>query len=1061
MNEGTKENAREQSRDRIHEKIRIVEYQEHHAQSLAEMWNASKEEWGGQDGNRTAEQVKSSIRNEGNLKDFVALEGETVIGYCSFTEYEEDEGASYIPMLNVRPEYHGKKIGKKLLLKALETAVEQQWPRMDLYTWSSNLKAVPLYKKCGFFWEKDHPYIHLMNFMPTVLNTEAITSYFKDLHWYDHGARELEVEPDGREEKGFHFYEYLWKNGKETLRAEFCRRGRGLRLIDNKDYKVECYTEKSTFAFGKSYPVYYRIINRTDQPLQIQLQGRDDKNIRYTFQGTYEVSDEKIIEGEFFLEEIKELYPELLTHPAIITDMIINGKKAEFKLGIVPKFPLDLGLEVPHKESFVGRVEKGYLDMENGFEEEIRVSFDLEDGPELQWEASSIALTLKPREKKSLPVFFRVKKLGFYQKRIRIHIKLPKEELTFQKEIKSFIRGRRGKFYGETDKAYSVVNGSYKLTLEKHENHLMIEDLRKPGRDEICYPKLGIPFNTDFSSKLPEEATYHMEEESIILRGIFHSKALPGIRLHSVSELYADGIVKQHYEVENTTAEKNGQDIWVSTALYHRFADSFLSYDHNILQVAGMEESGSVYYDVNKFTENWVYARVGPNSWGMVWPKDIKLERDGPFLKVNENLGVIDPGDRASTKPVFMLYNTMSDWKELRRFARGNEELEHPEEKQPRRTFEVRVNNHNPFVASALPVTLEENKEDHLSGKITVTSDKESIKPMERTYKDSEEIKSDNIISEIFPKEPRDTLRITADLKKTRKSFEKKIFILGKNSIEKTMESSKLKKEDLRRDQKIQEGKIYKINNGLLSFSCDPDYSNGLWTLNLEGKEYLDGNYPKYASKFPFNPWAGGSNAGLDEYELEAVLREKRSAKFVTKMDNKGNPWEGIMTATEIQGIEKYKGLRLNQYFLTLPGIPVLVTLLEIVQETRGFCRDLRFYSRSYFRLEEELSQTYFAKDNELGERIEFKAGKYLVLHNAKDKFLEIGSRKSPEKVVVYAPKAEHMVGFTNKELLEIEVIENISLGDKSTKALDPVFMIFSKKEVSITALEDLKHIRF
>jgi len=1053
MKEDTKEN--------MQNPIQIVEFQEHHAQSLADMWNASREEWGGQDGNQTAKQVTSSIRNEGNLKDYVALEGETVVGYCSFKEYEDDEGASYIPLLNVRPEYHGKKIGKKLLLKAMEVAVEQKWPRMDLYTWSSNVKAVPLYKKCGFFWEKENPYIHLMNFMPTVRNTEAIMEYLQDLNWYDDVARELLVEPDGRVEKGFHFYEYLWKNEKETLKVEFCRRGRGLRLIDNKDYLVECYTETNEFPFGKSYPVYYRILNKTDQPLQIELRGRDDKNIRYDFGGIYEILDEKIIEGRFFVGEIQELYPELLTHPSITTDMMINGKKARFKLGILPKFPMNLSFKLPHKESFVGQVEKGYLDMENGFDEEMNVSFELEESPELLWEHSSISLTLQPKEKKSLPVFFRVKKPGFYQKLVNIHVKLPGEELRFQKVLKSFIRGRRGKFYGETDEAYSVVNGSYKLSLKKHENRLSIEDLRKPGRDEISYPKLGIPFTTDFSSKLPEKVYYHIEEESVILRGIFYSEGFPEIRLHSVSELYSDGIVKQHYEVENTASEKTEQDIWVSAALYHPLADSCLSYDHKIIQIAGMEESRPVYYDVNKFTENWIYSAVGTSTWGMVWPKDLKLEQEGHYLKVNENLGNLEAGAFVATKPVYMLYNAVKDWEELRHFAMGNEVQESLEKPELSETFAVRVNNRNPFIFDPLALTVEEIKEDHLRGRISINSRKGSVSPVQISYKDSEKRKKEKIVLDPSREATGDTLEITADLEKTRKTYPREIFFLGKNPIEKTTEISKLQREELRRDQKVYDGKIYRINNGMLSFSCDPDYLNGLFSVTLDGKEYIDSTYPKYVSKSFWNPWAGGISFAPKDYELERILQEKRSAEFTEKMDNKGNRWEGIKVTTEIQGIEKLKGARVHQYFLTLPGVPVMTMHLEVDQRTGRYLEDVTLLNHSYFRLQEDLTENYFAKIDEKGKRVIFKAGNYMMAHNVKEKFLEIGSVTAPQKVSILAPNAEHLVGFTNKDLLEVAAYGIFSAADQTLKSMDPQFMIFTDRNINREALEDLTHIRF
>ncbi|MFD0960511.1 hypothetical protein [Paenibacillus chungangensis] len=57
------------------------------------------------------------------------------------------------------------------------------WPRLDLFTWAGNTKAVPLYKKCGFFWEKKDDSVHLMNFIPTVLQTEALLPSLERLDW--------------------------------------------------------------------------------------------------------------------------------------------------------------------------------------------------------------------------------------------------------------------------------------------------------------------------------------------------------------------------------------------------------------------------------------------------------------------------------------------------------------------------------------------------------------------------------------------------------------------------------------------------------------------------------------------------------------------------------------------------------------------------------------------------------------------------------------------------------------------------------------------------------------
>ncbi|GMQ61167.1 GNAT family N-acetyltransferase [Vallitalea maricola] len=178
--------------------IKIVMYDHTYAESLADMWNQSGQNWGGEQVSRTAEDVINENEKMGNICAFLALDGDEVVGYCSFSEYKQDEGASYIPLLNVRTDHIGKKIGKTLVKECVKKAMESKWPRLDLYTWQGNDKAVPVYKKCGFFWERRDGSTHLMNFMPYVMRTEAVKQYFDTFDWYDDSVREIKIESDGR-----------------------------------------------------------------------------------------------------------------------------------------------------------------------------------------------------------------------------------------------------------------------------------------------------------------------------------------------------------------------------------------------------------------------------------------------------------------------------------------------------------------------------------------------------------------------------------------------------------------------------------------------------------------------------------------------------------------------------------------------------------------------------------------------------------------------------------------------------------------------------------------------
>lgn len=194
---------------------------------------------GGDGAYRTEESVLREHENSPMLKLFLAVSGSEVIGYCSFSHYKEDTGALYIALLNVRPDYHGRKVGKALVRRSIEETIKLGWPRLDLYTWPGNVKAVPTYKKSGFFWENRDDTTHLMNFIPSVLQTGAVKSYFEKIDWYNDSIRKIKVEPDGHGENGFDYFTYEWLKDGLSLKMEYERTGRGLRLIETEDYRIQ------------------------------------------------------------------------------------------------------------------------------------------------------------------------------------------------------------------------------------------------------------------------------------------------------------------------------------------------------------------------------------------------------------------------------------------------------------------------------------------------------------------------------------------------------------------------------------------------------------------------------------------------------------------------------------------------------------------------------------------------------------------------------------------------------------------------------------------------------
>ena len=254
------------------EEISLKIYTKLNADAVARMWSESRDGWppgflGASE--FTAQSIEMEENSSGKLYTVLALEGNRVVGYCRTTPYGGEPDAAYVALLNVVPDLHGKKLGKKLLLDAVRRTAEDGYYRIDLHTWPANLKAMPLYKKTGFFWVPDSM-VYMQNYMPFLLGRTEFKDFLGDTDWYDCFVRELEVEPDEqRTEAGREVFNYLFRIGNENFRAQFDRRGRILSSIETPLLSASVTRSSGKIFYGK--PVRISIEgNSLPQELQIQ-----------------------------------------------------------------------------------------------------------------------------------------------------------------------------------------------------------------------------------------------------------------------------------------------------------------------------------------------------------------------------------------------------------------------------------------------------------------------------------------------------------------------------------------------------------------------------------------------------------------------------------------------------------------------------------------------------------------------------------------------------------------------------------------------------------------------
>ncbi len=1028
------------------DQIKIVEYEPSYAAAVAEMWNNSQDGWGGGNTVQTEEQVLKQEANSTNLHLYLALEGEKVVGYCSLSEYREDEGALYIPLLNVRGDYHGKKIGKKLVLKALERVIELKWPRLDLYTWPGNTKAVPLYKKCGFFWEERDDATHLMNFMPTVLHTEAVQEYFKDLNWYESSTRTIEIKPDGVTENDFHYYEYSWDKRGEMLKMQFERFGRGLRSIETDDYKISATVEDFKLVFGSRYSVRYNIKNKSGNPLTVSLRGSGNKNIQFFFETDYlDVKDEEVIEAPFFLDRIEEEQSVWRTHPTVDTNVLINGKTAKLQVGVLPKFPANVSCHTDQNLSFIGQSSSLYVDIENNYKETVAFSFTLPESELFSSVKNKIDVTLQPKSRCSTPIEYTLKKHGFYSPEVEITAaKADGSQVVFKRKVSVAFKGIGARFCGESEETYNVYNGQYHMWLQKFDNWLIPG--RKQTKDQdsaFMYPRLGKPFSEEFSKAKAEKVEFIKDDRSIGYRATYCSKSYPGVKLHAIAKLFSEGLIEHHYEVENTNSHTLDDVLWLNNPVYHTLEKAVIPYENRLIELKDSIGSYHQYWKGDSVTENWIFSRDNENPRGLSWSKQDKINFGGWFVYFENRIGRLRPNEIVKTEPVYLSIGAFQDWRSFREYATQNSSAHRPLTEH----LEINFNDHNPFITEdSIELKVLDYKASYLNGVVEFLSGNQILTKEKVRSVEAVKMKDFKVKLTGLPQTGILTTNLKLDAIETRKPS---LFI-------------KAGREGVRFATGVKDSMgAFKCDNGLMEISVAPDFYPGLYSLKWNNQEWLDSSFPEVKAKSWWNPWSGGIEHRLRDVSQRSLLKEKRYTKFVSLEDSKGNKWEGIKIVVRLEENEKYRGFEYHQYFLLLPGTPVVCQTTEIIQSTGNYMSMKNWDSNCFFNPSSKVHHSWGHFQNANGDWKKIYGGKgEQQMRVARS--VAFGSDEHEGLLQIIADSNDSRISsYINKEVMFLEI--NTKLNSENGKRMftKPVFFLGTQTPIPDSALDDLKSIRF
>ncbi|MDF1538599.1 MAG: GNAT family N-acetyltransferase, partial [Candidatus Thorarchaeota archaeon] len=334
--------------------IRIIEYSDDYAAAFAKMFNSWNDLWPGgftQGVPYTEDRVKNQYGKMKAIALLFALDSETntPLGMCTLHDHWRDIDAAYVGTLGVSPEALNRKVGKRLLLEAIEIVTKKGKTRVDLNTWPGNMRAVPLYKKVGLMWNPTGDGVQMEDYLPGILNHPVCRPFFNELSsektWYDAHVREIVQAPDAYSEDGMDVFPYRFENGNDSLSVVVDKHSRDITSIEKstnwQSLKIVAKVSNHNVLCGVPTDYTLEIENKSNEALEVPIKLEGFKGLSFSADSTTTLkipaNENAIWVVPFVLGSDASIHRKNLRTPVIDAELKIDGEKCHLKTGLVIK----------------------------------------------------------------------------------------------------------------------------------------------------------------------------------------------------------------------------------------------------------------------------------------------------------------------------------------------------------------------------------------------------------------------------------------------------------------------------------------------------------------------------------------------------------------------------------------------------------------------------------------------------------------------------------------------------------------------------------------------------
>ncbi len=613
----------------------------------------------------TPQQVRRQLRETEFLKFFVAASAGRIIGTCELHAHASEKGACYVSRLAVLPDFQGKKFGKRLLLAAVNAAIDLGHTRIDLHTWPANIKAVPLYKKTGFYWLPDTR-VYMRNYLPTIFADPIARRFFTRHDWYQSFRRETTQAEDRTEILGRKVFVHEWAAGREKLRVVIDAESGGISEISDGEISLGAVAPQEPII-GAPQRILWRFRKASPGRARVTLVARGEGRVRLDERKSFWLEGRRSHAVPFRIDP--EIKPKADRTPhRLRTRITIAGRTSKLEVGVRPKWPVEVST-VPGVISLVpGQNADVTISLRSNLKKRARGRLRLGLPKGLALRRSNREFTI-PRE-------------GNAGVKVRI---APRRTGVFVLDCQPELMLGGARLRSKTAKIHVTASKPGQVVFFKHEGRAIIENdsvlvavqafgagvsfIDKLSLEWLGYvhcPEAGPPFwpqefaSKNFTLRLSGDSTAaHVELKA-------KSERFAGVTLLRKLTMTSGPLVALEHRAANEGQKTHDLSVAFITAFNVRHAKIVLPTSRGLVSEFVAQGEYPVWNDWPKesgdMAESWIAWELEGRVLGLIWEECSQVRLPSPALEIS--LGRLAPGQEAGHAPIY-LYAGPGDWRSV------------------------------------------------------------------------------------------------------------------------------------------------------------------------------------------------------------------------------------------------------------------------------------------------------------------------------------------------------------------------------------------------------------